>query len=356
MIGVSLLCFGGDYLMMKRNQNFDFIKIVSSLMVVCLHAPFPGNIGAAITSLNRVAVPLFFMITGYYYTHTKEQQNERKQLKKIFGLFVKANVLYLIITCILGWLYHQSVITFLLSKLNVRSILFFVFLNESPFGLHLWYLGAILYVLLIVYFFEKRWSRQKLYPAISLLLLANLALGRYAPLVLGQSLKFVWSRNFLFAGLPYFLLGDLIYTRKITMKPAQAALLALFFGCTTVVEQQVTDVFLPGGVCDHYFSTAFLAFFIFLTAVQYRCQCNHKIWHILCDFGAALYTDVYILHIGIMNFLDIAVPYLCCIVPISGVYAHIKPILIFLCTIVPAWILHRFKRRTRSMSALSKRV
>ncbi|WP_442863929.1 hypothetical protein [Blautia sp. KLE_1732_HM_1032] len=40
-------------------------------MIVCIHAPFPGKFGAYFTTLTRVAVPIFFMITGYFYGKRK---------------------------------------------------------------------------------------------------------------------------------------------------------------------------------------------------------------------------------------------------------------------------------------------
>ena len=146
---------------MERNHGLDFLKALCSFMVICIHAPFPDIIGNIITPLTRIAVPLFLMITGYYYSCVTERKNEKKQLIKILRLFVGANFLFFAWSLLTSCLSGDSLITNISNMFSMKSILKFVLLNESPFAVHLWYLGAILYVLLIIYVFEKKWDRQK---------------------------------------------------------------------------------------------------------------------------------------------------------------------------------------------------
>ncbi|UEA30492.1 hypothetical protein LK422_03580 [Blautia massiliensis (ex Durand et al. 2017)] len=47
------------------------MKAICAFLIVCIHAPFPGKFGAYFTTLTRVAVPIFFMITGYFYGKRK---------------------------------------------------------------------------------------------------------------------------------------------------------------------------------------------------------------------------------------------------------------------------------------------
>ena len=65
--------------------------------MVCIHAPFSGKIGEYFTSLTRVAVPIFFMITGFYYMNEVQRGKRWFQIKKIFWLAVKSNLIFL------GW-------------------------------------------------------------------------------------------------------------------------------------------------------------------------------------------------------------------------------------------------------------
>lgn len=69
---------------MRRAGYVDILKALCAFLVVCIHAPFPGIVGDYFTALSRVAVPIFFMITGYYYAYTVKQNKSINQIIKIF--------------------------------------------------------------------------------------------------------------------------------------------------------------------------------------------------------------------------------------------------------------------------------
>ena len=52
----------------NRTEQIDVLKAICAFMVVYIHAPYPGPTGAYIISLFRIAVPIFFIITGFYYS------------------------------------------------------------------------------------------------------------------------------------------------------------------------------------------------------------------------------------------------------------------------------------------------
>lgn len=51
----------------ERFVGMDILKFLCAFLIVCIHRPFVGTAGAYFTALTRIAVPIFFMITGYYY-------------------------------------------------------------------------------------------------------------------------------------------------------------------------------------------------------------------------------------------------------------------------------------------------
>lgn len=53
-------------MMQKRNTSIDFLRFICAFLVVCIHAPFPGVIGGCIKAVARIAVPIFFMSTGFF--------------------------------------------------------------------------------------------------------------------------------------------------------------------------------------------------------------------------------------------------------------------------------------------------
>lgn len=325
---------------MQRNHGLDLAKTICSFMIICIHAPFPGLVGDIITPLTRIAVPLFFMITGYYYSYTKERNREKNQLKKIFRLFVGSNLLYFIWSLLIALVSGKSVITTLSNEFNMKSILKFVLLNDSPFSGHLWYLSAILYVLLIIYFFEKKWNRQKLYPIVPFLLIADLVFGKYSLLLFGQSIPYVYVRNFICVGLPYFLIGDWIYTRNIKTKPNKALIFIFLFSFTTLAERFLLGAFSVNAERDHYISTTFLAVFVFLLAIQHKNMYKNKALSTLSYIGANFSTSIYILHPIVIYVTAKAIAYVSRYIQLDLVYSYIAPFVIFTLTTILSLILH----------------
>lgn len=99
----------------RRADNIDILKAILAFLIVCIHVPFPGEVGSYFTTLTRVAVPTFFMITGYFYSNTVTQHNEKQHIKKIFFLVVKANILFFIWNIALDILKGDSVMFYIQS-------------------------------------------------------------------------------------------------------------------------------------------------------------------------------------------------------------------------------------------------
>lgn len=104
----------------------------------------------------RIAVPIFLMISGYFYN----KESAIKQIKKTGFLFIEANLLYGVWSCFYG------VVSGVYPIINGNSILKFIFLNESPFSGHLWYLGAVLYTQIFVYTIDQIRMKKVLYLTI----------------------------------------------------------------------------------------------------------------------------------------------------------------------------------------------
>lgn len=120
----------------RRCESLDVLKTISAFLIVCIHAPFPGIVGEYLIAIARIGVPIFFMITGYFYDCITERGREKQQIKKIFILLVVSNLLYfvkdLIASCVNG-----NLCTYINEQLSINRILHFLLLNESPFAGHL---------------------------------------------------------------------------------------------------------------------------------------------------------------------------------------------------------------------------
>ncbi len=202
-----------------RYDNVDVLKSICSLLVICIHIKYAdAEIGAYIKAVSGIAVPIFFMITGFFYTQSSAK-GAKPQIIKILKLYLQANVLFFlfgIFTSVFGMIGKigniDHVLDYLTKTVTIENVEHFILYNESPFSQHLWYLGAILYVLVIALHCDKQPKFWKLlYILTPLLILGNHSLGKYSHHMFGKQLPTYMIRNFLFRGIPYFCIGKLIY-------------------------------------------------------------------------------------------------------------------------------------------------
>ena len=98
-------------------------------------------------------------------------------------------------------------------KKECQKISFYGIFPHCP--QHLWYLQALVYVLVIAFIVEHLGLRKLAYLAVPVLLAGNLIKGNYSLLLLGKDYCHVYyARNFLYCGLPFFWLGCLFGERK----------------------------------------------------------------------------------------------------------------------------------------------
>lgn len=90
----------------------------------------------------------------------------------------------------------------------------FIFFNDNPFAVHLWYFSAYLYVLVCIYMANRLKCCKMLLYSVPFLLLVNLIIGNYSMICFHRTFPLLWTRNFLFDGLPFFLIGGFLFRRN----------------------------------------------------------------------------------------------------------------------------------------------
>ena len=58
----------------KINKCLNFAKGVACILVVFIHCQFPPPVGRYVISIARAAVPLFFMVSGYFCFYGDRQR------------------------------------------------------------------------------------------------------------------------------------------------------------------------------------------------------------------------------------------------------------------------------------------
>ena len=325
----------------SRADNIDILKAICAFLIVCIHVPFPGRVGAYFTALTRIAVPVFFMITGYFYSDTVARHKEKRQIKKILYLVVEANVLFFVWNIALNVLRRENIVAYIRSIFTGKNIIEFLALNESPLAGHLWYLGAILYVLVIVLLVDKLDCRKLLYYLTPVLLIVDLMLGKYSLLIFHREFPYILVRNFLCVGIPYFCIGNLIrekrYSEKWNKKVLQILIIA--FAITTLAERFALVNAGLNATRDHYISTTFLAICLFV----YTLKSN---WHNkgLAMIGRKYSTWLYIIHPIFITVFSIVVGKL----GLKSIYRYVAPIVVYCATLVFLIILQKVKIAMKS--------
>ncbi len=208
---------------MKRSTKslVDIFKFVFSISIVLLHynifaaIPFGSTICALVV---RLAVPYFFIAAGYFWSkkiHTAVTSSERKNVTTSYckRLGVKLLILEPIsiaLVLIDSFLRHKSIVTTGISI--IQNILFY------PYG-SLWYIQAVIVaVLLLIPIVYRKKELLAIIPALILYILGTLG-NRYYFLIDDTVIKtivvqyekiFVCTRNGLFFGFPFVLLGCII--------------------------------------------------------------------------------------------------------------------------------------------------
>lgn len=188
------------------------LKAICAYAVVALHAPI-GVASELIGTLGQIAVPIFFMVTGYFlYSEDGEQLGKRLEssIKKVAIIWLILNVLLTAISWNSIPPFHDWVVW---GK--------WIFMGHHYSYGHLWYITALLQTLLFFYILTKLRLGRYIYLFSSLWILRTI-LGDLRPLIFGEPESMVMSCNFALAGVPYIATGILIRKYEAHLKNTSA--------------------------------------------------------------------------------------------------------------------------------------
>ncbi len=199
----------------ERQTAVDTLKCIGAFMVVVLHYGYviaDDGVGRATFVVNAItcaAVPIFFMITGFYFILSYRRGRIGHQVRRLLTLTAFAVVLYAVFYY--GWYLVRGKLPELINNLRwhddaVREISKMVIFNELPKAFHLWYLLAAAMAIGAMWAFERwrLWGR----PLIAFFVLVFIAasiLSAYS------NYPYYYIRNFFTVGIPAMVIGRWIY-------------------------------------------------------------------------------------------------------------------------------------------------
>jgi len=244
---------------MNRNYGIDILRLICCLLVIFLHTDFEGLIlYDGISVIARIAVPLFFMITGYFYKKDCDDKKKIKSIVRALILIIVCNCIYFVYGLFINKTSNAEYISSLISFGSIaRSLLF----NQNLISNHLWYLNAYLYILIIVYILEKIKIFDKIVKLLPYILLLTFIMGPLSEIVLDMSFNYIIYRNFLLIGLPFFAIGYLLKKNPIFVNVNYITLII-----AVVISLLELFIYRTKGINNYkdlYITTPFLAVIVF---------------------------------------------------------------------------------------------
>jgi surface polysaccharide O-acyltransferase-like enzyme len=220
------------------NAGLDALKIALALMVLAIHCGFLGGNGTLLSyqlnnGLFRIAVPVFFLISGYYLYHSlqRDPHSIKLWLRRAAALYFFWMVLYTP--------FYVTPATFE----DLRGVI--AFIKHWVIGFfHLWYVIAMIGGGVMIYLLRNKSNWMLL--CLLLLLYCTGALLQYMRAY--YEIPFPWlqhinkndyvGRNFLFVAFPLMTLGFLIARNRLQEKiTTRQVLTLLLFGCALVLAE-----------------------------------------------------------------------------------------------------------------------
>ncbi len=278
--------------MKHRNLWLDLFKLCMCWMIISIHFVWETY---AYFPVYRLAVPLFFLISGYFnFRKDKNPEGACTFIKRSAKYMVIGFAFYIIFDFIMCYVDGKGV-GYYFTTLFYENILFdFFFLNRpiTYSGAQLWFLIALFVVSLVHYAlvrFEKtRWYQWIVPVGLGI----QLFFGAYMRVFQETDMPIRYTRNAWFNGLPFFGLGYLLaqvdFHKKVWYKYLYLVL-AVTFTLLQIPEGHFVDA-------EVYASTVPAAVFtllFFLGLKSPKADFYYK-W-----FGKNMPFYVYILHMAV---------------------------------------------------------
>lgn len=293
----SPIFYKGD----KEIPGIQILKVFCAFLVVLIHEP--SFLKGYIMPLTRIAVPIFFMITGYFILDSYGNLSEKKLKKtlyKITRLYIIVAFVYIIYKLLI-YIRHPELYSTVF--LNYRYWIHFLFTGTKPTG-HLWYLIALIQALVIIIVAIKLKVERMLFFIIPIGLVLNLIIGRYNFIFDDFNIpnNLILSRNVLTIGLPCILIGMMIRRYEHFLPSCKTIIILSFFTlCAIYVETIILRVSFHSLQGDIILFTIPFAICVFILFLKY--QSKHPIAHSLAKIGKLYSMDIYIWHILVAGFV-----------------------------------------------------
>lgn len=194
----------------QRMHSLDLLKCCAAFLVVYIHF---GPILGYDRALIRCAVPLFFMVSGYYYPMIVAGGHFKKHMVKLLLMLLFCSIFSRIF-----FFFEEtglSVDERLSICFDIKQIFTDIYMGTCTgpllsYTYQIWYFYAAIYATIVIYIADKLHFMKSLHH-LSALLMICFFIGNFLPVPYFTDLLF-WTRNFVFLGIPLMMMGRAIRT------------------------------------------------------------------------------------------------------------------------------------------------
>lgn len=191
--------------MKQEIYSLNYLKGICAILVILIHTHLIGKV--SIVPVYRCAVPLFFMISGYFLMGTDGEWHREKigrYLKKMLKIWVVTDLVYIIFSEFIFADYsvihsHSNILLLIVKEVTVGG----------QFCYPLWYITAYVWALVILRFWKCKYNKVNI-CIIGILVLWNVLFGTYSFLLPFEVTDSYISNNALTSALPFVVLGGFL--------------------------------------------------------------------------------------------------------------------------------------------------
>lgn len=312
-----------------RIPSFDYAKFICAFLVVCIHLRFP-KYGEHVLAIARSAVPMFLCISGYFlYNHGWNTQRLKSSAIKIARTTFACSLFYLAYHIVDSYFTSGQVIINFKIGYVMRGLIF----NNSLDFLsgHLWYMLAFIYTLIVMIGVVKWKLSTKAFYAIPLLLTFLLI---YDYIYSSKAEDIIITRNFLFTGIPFFLLGSYLKKNKAHIQEWKISM-PILVTCLIVAMSLCVVECIITGIHEIYTSNILVVVIAMIICIRLK---EHHINRHIEKIGREHSLNIYLYHMFMRRY----------ILNLSTAFniSIISPILLFIATYIFSISLKFLLRKT----------
>nr|WP_291205343.1 acyltransferase family protein [Hyphomonas sp.] len=225
-----------------RNASIDTLRILAAIVVVAAHSNFvcDGAVFACLSTVNgsfRLAVPIFLLISGYYFYSALKADRHWTWVLKIARLYAVWMTIYSPF-----WLFDA------IWQNDIGDIP-----ENLVFGyFHLWYVAAVGGAALMTVFMSRFGLRWMMLAALVLfgfgvLLQYALNYGFLPDRLIYHAINGWLQRNFIFFGFPLFAIGFIIAAMKLETRVSRNLALGVLASGLVLLILEVSANYLAAG-------------------------------------------------------------------------------------------------------------